>query len=121
MPLKSKRITVTIPGEFVPLLEQHKRKEHIPTDSKYFVSLLMFDLTTRCPHTITGQVVNEPEIFFYKVVDEIVREFPTARTNISSWLKHRIEEIRSQNPPLPPENPTESNQTELSRRMKDEL
>ena len=56
MPLKSKRITVTIPGEFVPLLEQRKREEHIPTDSKFFVSLLMFDLSTRCPHTITAQV-----------------------------------------------------------------
>src|SRR5258708_5592571 len=98
MGLKSKRIKVTIPGEFVPLLEQRKREEHIPTDSKYFLSLLLFDLATRCPHAITGQVVNEPEAFFYKVVDEIVREFPTARKNISSWLKHRIEELKMTRP-----------------------
>jgi hypothetical protein len=96
MALKSKRITVTIPGEFVALLEHRKREEHISTDSKFFLSLLLFDLSTRCPHSITGQVVNEPEAFFYKVVDEIVREFPTARKNISSWLKHRIEEMRTQ-------------------------
>jgi len=101
MALKSKRITVTIPGEFVELLEQRKREEHIATDSKYFLSLLLFDLSTRCPHSITGQVVNEPESFFYKVVDEIVREFPTARKNISSWLKHRIEEMRGQGGPPP--------------------
>jgi hypothetical protein len=99
MGLKSKRITVTIPGEFVALLEQRKREEHIPTDSKFFLSLLLFDLSTRCPHAITGQVVNEPESFFYKVVDEIVREFPAARKNISSWLKHRIEEMRAQSAP----------------------
>jgi hypothetical protein len=104
MALKSKRITVTIPGEFVELLEHRKREEHIPTDSKYFLSLLIFDLATRCPHSITGQVVNEPESFFYKVVDEVVREFPTARKNISSWLKHRIQEMRAQNAqPSPPE------------------
>jgi len=101
MALKSKRITVTIPGEFVDLLEQRKREEHIPTDSKFFLSLLMFDLSTRCPHSITSQVVNEPESFFYKVVHEIVREFPTARKNISSWLKHRIEEIRGHHGPPP--------------------
>ena len=99
MALKSKRITVTIPGEFVELLNHRKREEHIATDSKYFLSLLLFDLSTRCPHSITGQVVNEPETFFYKVVDEIVREFPTARKNISSWLKHRIEEMRGRDGP----------------------
>jgi hypothetical protein len=85
MALKSKRITVTIPGEFIELLEQRKREEHIATDSKYFLSLLLFDLSTRCPHSITD-----------KVVDEIVREFPTARKKISSWLKHRIEEMRGE-------------------------
>lgn len=93
MPLKTKRITVTVPGEFLPLLEQRRREEHIPSDSKFFLSLLIFDFMTRAAHKVTGQVVNEGEDMLYRVVDEIVREFPTARTKTSKWLKERIEEI----------------------------
>lgn len=94
--LKSKRITVTVPGEFVPLIEQRKREEHFASDSKYGLSLILFDLLTRAPHTITGQVVNDPEWLQNKVYAEIVREFPNARKDLGPWLKHRIEELREQ-------------------------
>jgi Arc/MetJ-type ribon-helix-helix transcriptional regulator len=94
--LKSKRITVTVPGEFVELIEERKREEHFSSDSKYFQSLLLFDLLTRAPHAITGQVVNDPEWLQNKVYAEIVREFPNARKDWSPWLKHRIEELRKQ-------------------------
>ena len=90
---KTARIQVTVPSEFLPRLDERMQEEHIPTRSKFMLSLLIFDLMTRCPHKITGQVVTEPESLFYKVVDEIVREFPEARQKISGWLKHRIEDI----------------------------
>ena len=48
-----------------------------------FLIDLRIEEGVRAPGTITGQVVNEPESFFYKVVAEVVREFPTARKNIS--------------------------------------
>jgi hypothetical protein len=93
MPLKSKRLTVTVPGELVPLIHERMAEEHISSESKYCLSLILFDLMTRAPHKITAQVVNEPEDLFYKVVDEIVREFPEARKRMGDWLRHRIEEI----------------------------
>ena len=94
--LKSKRITVTVPGEFVELIEERKREEHFASDSKYFQSLLLFDLLTRAPHAITGQVVNDPVWLQDKVYAEIVREFPNALKDWSPWLKHRIEELHKE-------------------------
>ena len=99
MALKTKRITVTVPGEFAELIRERMQEEHIKSESRFFLSLLLFDLMTRCPHKITAQVVNEPDELFYKVVDEIVREFPQARSHVSGWLKHRIEELVKEQKP----------------------
>lgn len=84
---------MTIPSEFWPLLQQRMKEEHISSASSFMLSLLTFDLATRCPHTITSQVVNEPEEMFYKVVEEIVREFPNARKKKSGWLQARLKEL----------------------------
>lgn len=92
--LKSKRITVTVPGEFLPLIEDRKTTEHLATDSKYFLSLLLFDLMTRAPHKITAELVNEPEHSFYNAVRLIVENYDaTAPRRLSPWLRHRLEEV----------------------------
>jgi hypothetical protein len=96
MPLKCKRVTVNIPGELIPLLEIRKGEEHIPSDSKYFLSLLLFDLLSRCPHAITAKLVAEPETVFYRMMDEIVENFPNARTKLSKWVEKRLAKIQEE-------------------------
>ncbi len=84
---------VTVPSEFIPLIDQRLTDEHLPSRSKYVLSLVAFDLMTRCPHTITAQVVTEPENMFSRVVEEIVKNFDTARTKVSGWISKRITEM----------------------------
>jgi len=96
MALKSKRVTVSVPGELIPLLNARKAEEHIPSDSKFFLSLLLFDLMARCPHAVTAKLVSEPEAVFYRMVAEIIENFPSARTNTSKWVAARLKKIQAE-------------------------
>lgn len=93
MGLKEVRVTVNIPDELGPLLEQRVLEEHYPSKSAYFVGLLLFDLISRYRHKLTAQMMNEPPDMLDRIVAEIVRDFDKTPRKTGDWLRIRLEEI----------------------------
>lgn len=94
--LKPKKITITYPAELEPLIQERLREEHYNTVPRYFLGLLLFDLSSRCKHWLTSQLMSEPQDVRDKVIDEIVREFPNMPRRDGGWFRARIREIISE-------------------------
>src|SRR4051812_48824299 len=89
MGLKEFRVSVNVPEELKPLVKQRVKEEGYPSDSAYFVGLLLFDLISRYQHKLTSQMMNEPAEILDKIVDEIVRDFDNAPRGTGDWLRIR--------------------------------
>lgn len=101
MALKRVPFTVQVPGELVDLMNKRVAEEHYASVSAYFVGLLLFDLSSRCRHWLTSQVMSEPPEILDKVVEEIIRDFPKQPRRGGGWFRGRVKEIIDQQKDLP--------------------
>lgn len=94
MPLhKPEKATIRYPAELKPLIKKRMAEEHYRSESAYFNGLLLFDLTARCKHWLTAQIVNEPPEILDKVVAEIVRDFNHLPRRDGGWFRGRVKEL----------------------------
>lgn len=102
MGLKTFRVTVNVPDELEPLIEKRVTEEHYKGKSAYFMGLLLFDLSSRCRHKLTSQMMAEPPAMLDRVVKEIVREFDGIERGTGDWLRIRLEELLAERAPEKP-------------------
>jgi hypothetical protein len=91
--LKPRRVTVTVPAELAPLIRQRMKEERYGSESKFFLGLLLFDLSSRCKHWLTSQLMSEPEEVRDKVIAEIVKDFDELPRRDGGWFRARVKEI----------------------------
>jgi hypothetical protein len=69
------------------------KEEHYKSLPKFFLGLGLFDLSSRCKHWLTSQLLSEPDEVLDQVVEEIIRDFENKKRRDGGWFRARVTEI----------------------------
>jgi hypothetical protein len=91
-PLKSQKLTISIPAELAPLMARRQKEEHYHSRSAYITGLIIWDCYFRHEHKLTGALMQEPQWVRDEVLAELVADFeklPEDKRH-GGWIEKRI-------------------------------
>lgn len=68
------RLTANLPGKLEPVVRRQWRIEHYPSQSDYGIGLILWDIYSRQPHTLTSPLLLEPTWMVSSFVETLLDE-----------------------------------------------
>jgi len=90
--MRSTVFKARIPSTLYPILQARTRELGYESMAEYFISLGTYDLMTRKPHLLTGDIARLPRVEQDRIHDEVARSFLAGESMHGSWLEHKLKE-----------------------------